>query len=206
MATNPVGAGFIQDPSNSYVQYKDTHGNTLISVNRDGSLAAGTFQLVDEAGLGLLLHPAEILFPDGTAQSTAAVAPGPVTSIQGVAISAVPPTVGQVVTATSATSADWATPAGGQITQSQRVHVGVIASATPSAIISMPWTAPFADNNYTVVGSVVVAETPSDGAATAICCIGMIQYQAGGAGINFVVCNADGVSHDVTAQFYAVHD
>ena len=90
--------------------------------------------------------------------------------------------------------------------QTARVHVGVIASATPSSIISLPWSTPFVDNNYTVEGSVVVAETPSDGAATAICCIGMIQLQPGGAGINFVVCNADGVTHDVTANFIAIHD
>lgn len=86
------------------------------------------------------------------------------------------------------------------------VHVGVIASATPSAIITLLWNTPFADNNYSVVGSVVVAETPSDGAATAICCIGMIQLLPDGAGINFVVCNADGVVHDVTACFLASHN
>lgn len=102
------------------------------------------------------------------------------------------------------TAASPAPPA--KASQTARVHVGVIASATPSSIISLPWITPFIDNNYTVVGSVVVAETPSDGAATAICTIGMIQLQAAGAGINFVVCNADGVTHDVTAQFLAIHD
>jgi hypothetical protein len=90
--------------------------------------------------------------------------------------------------------------------QSVRVAVGVIASATPSSIVSLAWPTPFVDNNYTVTGTVVVAETPSDGAATAICCIGMIQLQPSGAGINFVVCNADGVSHNVTANFIATHD
>lgn len=99
-----------------------------------------------------------------------------------------------------------ATSAPVKASQSVRVSLGVIASATPSAIISLPWPTPFVDNNYTVVGSVVVAETPSDGAATAICCIGMIQLQPNGAGINFVVCNADGVTHNVTAQFIAIHD
>jgi hypothetical protein len=90
--------------------------------------------------------------------------------------------------------------------QTARVALGVIASATPSSIISLVWPTPFVDNNYTVVGSVEVAETPSDGAATAICCIGMIQKQPNGAGINFVVCNADGVTHNVTADFIAIHD
>jgi hypothetical protein len=78
MATPPlIGGGFIQDPVNSYIQYKDTHGNTLIAINRDGSVNAGTFQLVDESGLGLLLHPAEIIFADGSVQTTAPVAPAP---------------------------------------------------------------------------------------------------------------------------------
>jgi hypothetical protein len=91
--------------------------------------------------------------------------------------------------------------------QTARVAMGVIASATPSTPPTvLNWTTPFADNNYTVTGTVVVAETPSDGAATAICCIGMIQLQANGAGITFVVCNADGVSHNVTANFIAIHD
>lgn len=77
MATPQIGGGFIQDPVNSYIQYKDTHGNTLIAINRDGTVAAGTFQLVDETGLGLLLHPAEIIFPDGSVQTTAPVTPAP---------------------------------------------------------------------------------------------------------------------------------
>jgi hypothetical protein len=34
----------------------------------------------------------------------------------------------------------------------------------------------------------------------------MIQLQPDGVGIVFVVCNADGVTHDVTANFIAIHD
>jgi hypothetical protein len=124
----------------------------------------------------------------------------------GVAMPSVAPTIGQVMTATSATAASWQTPSGGQVTKTASVAVGVIASATPSTIISYTWPTPFADNNYSVVGSVEVAETPSDGAATAICTIGMIQKMPGGVGINFVVCNADGVSHNVTANFIAIHN
>ena len=126
-------------------------------------------------------------------------------SLNGIGLSLTPPTAGQVLTASSPTAAAWVTPAGGGATQTASVAIGVIASATPSAIITLNWTIPFADNNYSVVGSVVVAETPSDSAATAICCIGMIQYLPSGAGIKFVVCNADGVSHDVTACFSATH-
>jgi hypothetical protein len=117
------------------------------------------------------------------------------------------PTTGQVLTATSPTTAAWQTPTGGAVQKTARVAMGTIASATPSTpVTSYTWPTPFADNNYTIVGTVVVAETPSDGAATAICCIGMIQLQPDGTGFNFVVCNADGVSHDVTAQFIAIHD
>ena len=90
--------------------------------------------------------------------------------------------------------------------QTARVDLGTIASATPSLVISLPWTTPFADNNYTVTGQVVILETPPAGAATAIVCIGSIELQANGAGINFVVCNADGVPHHVIANFIAIHD
>jgi hypothetical protein len=136
-----------------------------------------------------------ITFPDNTVQTTAASGGGAVSSVFG--------RTGAVVAQASDYAADYLSLSK---VQTARVHVGVIASATPSSIISLPWITPFANNNYTVVGSVVVAETPSDGAATAICCIGMIQLQPAGAGINFVVCNADGVTHDVTAQFTAIHD
>ena len=90
--------------------------------------------------------------------------------------------------------------------QTARVDLGTIASATPSLVISLSWTTPFADNNYTVTGQVVILETPPAGAATAIVCIGSIELQANGAGINFVVCNADGVPHHVVANFIAIHD
>lgn len=68
-----AGAGLIlQDPTATFVQYKDSHGNTLISINKDGSISSGTVKLIDESGLGLILHPAAIEFPDGTTQTTAA--------------------------------------------------------------------------------------------------------------------------------------
>jgi hypothetical protein len=95
---------------------------------------------------------------------------------------------------------------GGQVTKAQRVHVGVIASATPSAITTLTWTAPFADNNYTVTASVEIAETPPNGAATEIITVGSMQKSAAGAGVTFVVCNASSGVHDVTVDFIAVHD
>jgi hypothetical protein len=191
-----------------FATWSDPLGNVVHSLNRDG-----THNL------------SGVNFADGTSMATAAqnlagvssdpiagvvVSPSLPLTFGGVTMPTGDPDLGDVLTITNALTvpqqAGWVAPAGAKVTKAQRVAVGVIASATPSAIISMPWTVPFADNNYTVVGSVAVAETPSDGAATAICCIGMLQYQAGGAGINFVVCNADGVSHNVVATFIAIHD
>ena len=95
---------------------------------------------------------------------------------------------------------------GGPVTKSQRVHVGVIASATPSAVTTLTWASPFADNNYTVTASVEIAETPPNGAATEIITVGSMQKSAAGAGVTFVVCNASSGAHDVTVDFIAVHD
>lgn len=90
--------------------------------------------------------------------------------------------------------------------QSARVDMGVIASATPSLVTAYLWPTPFADNNYTVTGSVVILETPPASAATAIICVGSIELLANGTGFNFVICNADGLPHHVIAQFMAIHD
>jgi hypothetical protein len=95
---------------------------------------------------------------------------------------------------------------GGTVVKSQRVHVGVIASATPSAITTLTWTSPFVDNNYTVTASVTIAETPPNGAATEIITVGSMQLSASGVGLTFVVCNASSGVHDVTVNFLAVHD
>ncbi len=100
-------------------------------------------------------------------------------------------------------------PAGGgsgQVTKSQRVHVGVIASATPSAITTLTWASPFVDNNYTVVASVTLAEVTPNGAATEIITVSSMQLSAAGTGLTFVVCNASSGVHDVTVNFIAVHD
>jgi hypothetical protein len=155
-------------------------------------------------GASVSANVAAINFEDGTTQNTAAQNTDP---LNGVVVSPTPPTIGQVITATSPTTADWATPSsGGPVTKTTRVDMGTIASATPSLVTSYTWPTPFADNNYTIAGSVVILETPPAGAATAIVCIGSIELQDGGVGINFVVCNADGVPHHVVAQFIAIHD
>lgn len=126
--------------------------------------------------------------------------------LNGIALSLTPPTAGQVLTASSPTAAGWVTPAGGGATKTARVDMGTIASATPSLVTTYNWPTAFADNNYTVVGSVVIEETPPAGAATAIVCVGSIELLASGAGFNFVICNADGAPHHVIANFIAVHD
>jgi hypothetical protein len=167
-----------------------------------------------------------ITFPDATVQTTAATGGGAVASVFGrtgsivalvgdysafydhlgaaAAAQAASDPTGSAATAQAAAEA--ASLALSRV-KTIRVAMGTIASATPSTpVTSVTWPTPFADNNYTIEGTVVVAETPSDSAATAICCIGMIQLQPAGAGFNFVVCNADGVPHNVTAHFTAIHD
>ena len=94
---------------------------------------------------------------------------------------------------------------GGQVIKFQNVHVGVIASATPSAVTTLTWAVPFADNNYSVTASVEIAETPPNGAATEIITVGSIKKSASGAGVTFVVCNASSGVHDVTVNFIACH-
>jgi len=157
-----------------------------------GTLSAGNQQIPLSTVNG-------VVFPDDTVQTTAAE-PFPV------AVSNTPPTLGQVLTAISPTAADWQTPSGGQVQKTARVDMGVIASATPSLVTAYTWPTAFADNNYTVVGSVVILETPPAGAATAIVCVGSIELLASGAGFNFVICNADGAAHHVFANFIAIHD
>lgn len=90
--------------------------------------------------------------------------------------------------------------------QTIRVDCGVIASATPSLVIPVLWPVAFADNNYTLTGSVVILETPPAAAATEIICIGSIELAVNGTGFSFVVCNASSGVHHVIANFFAIHD
>ena len=115
-----------------------------------------------------------------------------------------PGTAGQVLSSTG-TGVQWVSPSGG-VTKTARVDMGTIASATPSLVTTYNWPTSFADNNYTIVGSVVILETPPAGAATAIITVGSIELLANGTGFQFVVCNADGLPHHVFANFVAVHD
>lgn len=90
--------------------------------------------------------------------------------------------------------------------QTARIDMGTIASATPSLVTTFNWPTPFADNNYTLTGSVVILETPPAAAATEIICVGSIELLASGAGFSFVICNASSGVHHVIAQFIAIHD
>jgi hypothetical protein len=92
------------------------------------------------------------------------------------------------------------------VTNTARVDMGTIASATPSLVTVYMWPTPFADNNYTIIGSVEILETPPAAATTEIICIGSIHKKAAGAGFNFVVCNASSGAHHVIANFIAIHD
>ena len=159
----------------------------IISASGDGCTVYGNPLFLGVAGgLGITISPSGI-------------------SLGGVVLSLTPPTTGQVLTASSPTAAGWVTPSAGA-TKTARVDMGTIASATPSLVTMYTWPTAFADNNYTITGSVVILETPPAGAATAIVCVGSIELLANGTGFNFVICNADGISHHVMAQFIAVHD
>jgi hypothetical protein len=63
-----------------------------------------------------------------------------------------------------------------------RIDMGTIASATPSAVTTYTWPTAFADNNYTISGTVVIEETVPAGASTELIVIGSIELTAGGVG------------------------
>jgi hypothetical protein len=113
-------------------------------------------------------------------------------------------TLGQLLEST-ATGTAWVAPAS-KVQKTIRVDMGTIASATPSLVTSVSWPVAFADNNYTIVGSVVILETPPAGASTEIITVSSIELAASGTGFSFVVCNASSGAHHVIAQFIAVHD
>ena len=176
----------------------DGNGNGLfLGTGIDGT----NFNLSNVAGQGIVNPTGSVINIIGNPINLV----GP-TSVNGVLFSGTAPTAGQVLTASDGTNAAWVTPAGASVTKTARIDMGTIASATPSLVTAFTWPTPFADNNYTITGSVVILETPPAGAATAIVCVGSIELQASGVGFNFVVCNADGLPHHVIANFIAVHD
>jgi hypothetical protein len=132
------------------------------------------------------------------------VVSGPLT-FGGVAMPSVAPTIGQVMTATSATAAAWQTPSGGGATQRQLVSAGTIGSALISLPITITWGTAFADNNYVVSANVEIGEPTSDGAVTSIICIASIQKKASGVGVIVTVANADSIPHSCTINISATH-
>jgi hypothetical protein len=84
------------------------------------------------------------------------------------------------------------------------VAVGVIASATPSLVITATLPVAYADVNYQIQGSIQIAETPGAAAATEIICIGSTQILTAQT-FCFVVCNASSLPRTVTAVFTTYH-
>jgi hypothetical protein len=201
------GVSVFYDGANYGASISDGNGNALLL--GDGF---GNFNLSNESGhAGIISASGDTcsvygnpLFLGVAGGVGITISPSGI-SLDGVVVSTTPPTAGQVLTASSPTAAGWVTPAGGA-TKTARVDMGTIASATPSLVTTYTWPTAFADNNYTINGSVVILETPPASAATAIVCVGSIELLANGTGFNFVICNADGLSHHVIAQFIAVHD
>jgi|SRR5665213_1990181 len=143
----------------------------------------------------------------GAASSDSPVFTTKVTMPDGVVMPTVAPTIGQVIAATSPTTAAWQTPAGGGgVTQHKRISFGTIGSALISLPISIFWDTPFADNNYTVLAQAVIGEATSDGAVTSIINVASVELQAGGVGVIVTAANADSIPHSVVVNLYAVHD
>jgi len=211
LQTTSTSAGFGADHSGGgFAQfYNGTVWTTTVADGQGNGLSLGTgidgsnFNLSNEATSSGIINPSgAITNIYGTPVNIVGTL-----VFGGVTMPSAAPTTGQVLTATSPTAAAWQTPSGGGgATKTARIDMGTIASATPSLVTTYNWPAAFADNNYTVVGSVVIEETPPAGAATAIVCVGSIELLAAGAGFNFVICNADGAAHHVVAQFIAIHD
>jgi hypothetical protein len=95
---------------------------------------------------------------------------------------------------------------GGSAVQTKRVSAGTIGSALISLPITINWSTPFADNNYTVVAQAVIGEATSDGAVTSIINIASLELLAGGAGVIVTVANADSIPHSAVIHLMAVHD
>jgi hypothetical protein len=154
-----------------------------------------------------------LAFADGTAQPTAADAAGSALSAQmaAQANSEVFTTAALVAYAPLASPAFTGAPTvngsplgGGFNLQFAKVAVGSIASATPSAVITVTLPVPYADTNYQVQGSVLVAETPGVGAATETVLIGMTQILTNQT-FCFSVMNQSSGVHNVTACFTTYH-
>lgn len=121
--------------------------------------------------------------------------------LYGVQIEPYAPTAGQVLTALSATNAQWQTPA---LTQTVRVAYASnpLASGALSSAITVNFATPFADGNYTVSVDAEVAEALSG--ATVVT---TFKKQATpGNGVTVWVLNNDSISHNVTVHVIARHD
>ena len=132
--------------------------------------------------------------------------------IDGVTVTGTP-SVGQVLTATSPTAADWATPSAGggsELTANWRFARSALttcltASVTGPVTINFPTA--FADNYYTVQVSAVCNEAPMTQTVVAqpvIVCL--MELQAAGAGVTVWIENADSGTHYVTVNVMARHD
>ena len=127
--------------------------------------------------------------------------------IDGVTVSGTP-SLGQVLTATSPTTANWQAPAGAtgwqfiQSTETSFTQGGF-------TIVSLPFTTPFADDNYTVQVTVVceeaapetptVTQFPSAGVAY------VTRLTPAGTGVEVCVSNHDSGAHTGIVNVTAYH-
>lgn len=130
----------------------------------------------------------------------------PVAVVDGVTISGTPST-GQVLTATSASAADWQTPAGGGAVL-QTFRSAPVASLTGSTQgpYALNFPTPYADGNYTFEITAVGAEAMGTLGATTIIVAYAYPQATPGVGINAYVTNNDSITHSVTFHVFVRHD
>jgi hypothetical protein len=170
--------------------------------------APGTNILITpgNSSIGVLLDgPTHTLSPVGGGHIVADILNG------GVTLSATPPTAGQVLTATSATAADWQTPAGGSLNyRTVRSSVTSVLAGAVVGPIAMTFATPFADNNYTcevsVVGQEVAPGTPTVTQFPSLGVSYIVLQSTTGAGVNVWLCNNDSITHTGIVQVTAIHD
>jgi hypothetical protein len=131
--------------------------------------------------------------------------------IGGVLLSSTPPTVGQVLTASSGVAAGWATPAGGSL--NYKTVRSAPTSFTQGGVvgpIAMSFATPFVDNNYTVQVTVLGDEVaPGTPTVTQFPSVGVsyIAFQSvSGAGVNVWIANNDSIAHTGVIHVVAIHD
>lgn len=205
---------------------QSTNGPFSTAIASLGLTTGGSIEITAAAGVqiqsapgttGILLTPGNSsigVLLEGSTHTLSPVGGGHIVADilnGGVTLSATPPTAGQVLTATSATAADWQTPAGGSLNyRTVRSSVTSVLAGAVVGPIAMTFATPFADNNYTCEVSVVGQEVaPGNPTVTQFPSLGVsyiVLQSTTGAGVNVWLCNNDSITHTGIVQVTAIHD